>query len=54
MAELGESQGNGGFLTALAVPLIASLELLTFTIGTVTATLALAVWGIRRSRTLCA
>jgi ESS family glutamate:Na+ symporter len=43
---------GGGFLTALAVPLIAALGLLTFAIATVTATLALAVWGIRRSRTL--
>jgi glutamate:Na+ symporter, ESS family len=43
---------GGGFFTALAVPLIASLGLLTFTIAMVTATLALAVWGFRRSRTL--
>ena len=43
---------GGGFFTALAVPLIASLGLLTFTIAMVTATLALAVWGIRRSRNL--
>src|SRR5262245_53890872 len=43
---------GGGFFTALAVPLIASLGLLTFTIAMVTATVGLAVWGIRRSRTL--
>jgi glutamate:Na+ symporter, ESS family len=42
---------GGGFLTALAVPLIASLGLRVFTIATVTATLALTLWGIRRSRT---
>src|SRR5262245_4032047 len=42
---------GGGFITALAVPLIASLGLLAFTIVTVTATLALTLWGIRRSRT---
>jgi len=42
---------GGGFITALAVPLIASLGLRAFTIVTVTATLALTLWGIRRSRT---
>jgi ESS family glutamate:Na+ symporter len=41
---------GGGFITALAVPLIASLGLLAFTIVTVTVTLALTLWGIRRSR----
>jgi len=42
---------GGGFLTALSIPLIASLGLLAFTIVTVTVTLALTLWGIRRSRT---
>jgi glutamate:Na+ symporter, ESS family len=42
---------GGGFITALAaVPLIASFGLLAFTIVTVSATLALTVWGIQRSR----
>jgi len=41
---------GGGFLTALAVPLIASLGLLAFTVVTITATLALTLWGMRRSR----
>ena len=41
---------GGGFLTALAIPLIASLGLLAFTIVTVTATVALTLWGLRRSR----
>jgi len=42
---------GGGFLTALAIPLIASSGLLAFTVVTVTATLALTLWGIQRSRT---
>jgi len=42
---------GGGFLTALAIPLIASLGLLAFTVVTVTATVALTLWGIQRSRT---
>ena len=41
---------GGGFLTALSVPLIASLGLLAFTIVTVAVTLALTLWGIQRSR----
>src|SRR5262245_34272781 len=41
---------GGGFLTALSVPLIASLGLLAFTIATVAVTAALMLWGIHRSR----
>ena len=40
---------GGGFITALAVPVIASWGLLTFTLVTGTATVVLVVWGIRRA-----
>ncbi len=40
---------GGGFITALAVPVIASWGLLAFTLATGTATVVLMVWGIRRA-----
>jgi ESS family glutamate:Na+ symporter len=40
---------GGGFITALAVPLIATFGLLLFTIATAAITVALTVWGIRRA-----
>jgi ESS family glutamate:Na+ symporter len=40
---------GGGFITALAVPVIASWGLPIFTIVTATATLLLMFWGIRRT-----
>ncbi len=40
---------GGGFLTALAVPLIDAWGLPVFTIATATATVAMTVWGIRRA-----
>jgi len=43
---------GGGFLTALSIPVIASLGLLAFTVVSVTVTLALTLWGILRSRRL--
>jgi ESS family glutamate:Na+ symporter len=42
---------GGGFVTALAVPLIDALGLATFTIAAAVATVALTVWGIRRAAT---
>jgi len=40
---------GGGFVTALAVPLIHAWGLLAFTIVTATITLALTAWGMRRA-----
>jgi hypothetical protein len=39
---------GGGFVTALAVPLIDVFGLLAFTIGAAAITVALTVWGMRR------
>jgi ESS family glutamate:Na+ symporter len=39
---------GGGFITALAVPLIATLGLPVFTIATAAITISLTVWGMRR------
>jgi ESS family glutamate:Na+ symporter len=43
---------GGGFLTALAVPLIASWGLPAFTIVSATMTVGLTIWGMRRRRTV--
>jgi ESS family glutamate:Na+ symporter len=40
---------GGGFITALAVPLIASWGLPVFTVVTVAITGAMALWGMRRA-----
>lgn len=40
---------SGGFVTALAVPLIALCGLPAFTIATAVMTVALTVWGIKRA-----
>jgi hypothetical protein len=40
---------GGGFISALAVPLIATWGLPIFTVATGTATLVLIFWGIRRA-----
>jgi ESS family glutamate:Na+ symporter len=40
---------GGGFVTALAVPLIDAWGLATFTVVTVILTVALSVWGMRRA-----
>jgi ESS family glutamate:Na+ symporter len=40
---------GGGFVTALAVPFIATLGLPIFTIANATATVLLIIWGIRRA-----
>jgi ESS family glutamate:Na+ symporter len=41
---------GGGFLSAMAVPLIANIGLPAFTIGAVTLLIAMTVWGIRHAR----
>jgi glutamate:Na+ symporter, ESS family len=40
---------GGGFITALAVPVIAAWGLPLFTLGSAVATIALIVWGMRRT-----
>jgi ESS family glutamate:Na+ symporter len=42
---------GGGFISALSVPLIATLGLPAFTIGMAVITVAMIVWGIRRAST---
>jgi hypothetical protein len=39
---------GGGFITALAVPIISDWGLTPFTIATVVISVAFAIWGIRR------
>ncbi|HEY7119106.1 MAG TPA: hypothetical protein VH475_21120, partial [Tepidisphaeraceae bacterium] len=39
---------GGGFITALAVPIIADWGLTAFTVATVVISIAFAVWGLRR------
>jgi ESS family glutamate:Na+ symporter len=41
---------GGGFLSAMAVPLIANIGLPAFTIGAVALSIAMTVWGIRHAR----
>ena len=41
---------GGGFLSAMSVPLIANIGLPAFTIGAVTLSIAMTVWGIRHAR----
>ena len=43
---------GGGFITALAVPLIDVVGLLAFTIAAVVITVAMTIWGIRRAATV--
>jgi ESS family glutamate:Na+ symporter len=40
---------GGGFVTALAVPLIATVGLPAFTIGAATITVVMTLWGIRHA-----
>jgi hypothetical protein len=42
---------GGGFLSALAVPLIATLGLPIFAVATAVITVAMTVWGVRRAST---
>src|SRR5215510_6962536 len=41
---------GGGFLTAMSGPLIASIGLPAFTVGAVTISIAMTLWGIRHAR----
>jgi ESS family glutamate:Na+ symporter len=41
---------GGGFLSAMSVPLIASIGLTAFTVGAVTISIAMTWWGIRHAR----
>ena len=41
---------GGGFLSAMSVPLIASIGLPAFTVGAVTISIAMTLWGIRHAR----
>jgi ESS family glutamate:Na+ symporter len=43
---------GGGFVTALSVPLIASIGLPAFTIGAVAITIAMTLWGMRHASAL--
>jgi ESS family glutamate:Na+ symporter len=42
---------GGGFISALALPLIATFGLPIFAIGMAVITVALTVWGVRRAST---
>jgi glutamate:Na+ symporter, ESS family len=41
---------GGGFLSAMSVPLIASIGLTAFTVGALTISIAMTLWGIRHAR----